>query len=83
MKTNDKTKESFGNWDITVAKTAGRGVLDATDDKYPEQFKKMHWDIDKTVLKEAMVDGKIYTTDDAGNLVLLAHIEEGESVRIK
>lgn len=82
MKTNDKKKDSFGNWDVTVAKTAGRVVLDATDDKYPDQFKKLSWDIDKTALKEAMVDGKVTITKN-GQEIVLAHLEEGESLRIK
>lgn len=83
MKANNKTKDSFGNWDITVARTAGKVVFDACDDKFPEWCKKYSWNIDKTLLKEKMVDGKIYTSDSNGDQILLAHIEEGESLRIK
>lgn len=78
MKNNDKKKESFGNWDVTVAKTAGRVVLDACDDAFPDCFKKWTFDIDKTALKEQMKDGQLIFDGK-----MLAHIEEGESLRIK
>lgn len=78
MKSADKKKASFGNWDITLAKTAGKVVLDACDDEYPEQFKKYSWNIDKTALKEQMNDGKLIIDGK-----LLAHIEESDSLRIK
>lgn len=78
MKTNDKVKESFGDWDLTVAKTAGRVVLDACDDAFPDCFKKWTFDIDKTALKEQMKDGQLIFDGK-----MLAHIEEGESLRIK
>lgn len=78
MKTNNKVKESFGDWDLTVAKTAGRVILDACDDAFPDYFKKWTFDIDKTALKEQMKDGQLIF-----NGKMLAHIEEGESLRIK
>lgn len=78
MKTNDKVKESFGDWDLTVAKTAGRVVLDACDDAFPDCFKKWTFDIDKTALKEQMKDGQLIFDGK-----MLAHIEEGTSLRIK
>jgi hypothetical protein len=78
MKTNNITKESFGDWNLTVAKTAGRVVLDACDDAFPDCFKKWTFDIDKTALKEQMKDGQLIF-----NGKMLAHIEEGESLRIK
>lgn len=84
MKTNDKKKESFGNWDITLAKTPDKVVLDACDDQFPERFKKYSWDIDKTALKSEMKDGKLVIFDDAtGKEIQLAHTESGESLRIK
>ena len=78
MKTNEKTKESFGDWNLTIAKTAGRVVLDACDDDFPDSFKKWTFDIDKTALKEQMKDGQLILDGK-----MLAHIEEGESLRIK
>lgn len=78
MKSIDKKKESFGNWDITIAKTAGKVVLDACDDDFPEKYKKYSWDIDKTALKNEMVDGQLIIDGKK-----LAHIEQSDSLRIK
>ena len=83
METNNKTKESFGNWDITVAKTAGKVVLDINEESLPSWCKKQTWSVDKTVLKAQMVEGKAYIEGEDGNPLLIAHIEEGKSIRIK
>lgn len=78
MKSTGEKKASFGNWDITIAKTAGKVVLDACDDAFLTKYKRISWDIDKTLLKQDMVDGKLIVDGK-----LLAHIEEGDSLRIK
>jgi hypothetical protein len=78
MKANDKKKESFGTWDITVAKTPEKVVLDACDDDFPEEYKRFSWDIDKTAIKNHIVDGKLVI-----NGKMLAHTESGETIRIK
>ena len=78
MKTNNKKKESFGNWDITLAKTPDKVVLDACDDEFLTKYKRISWDIDKTLLKQDMVDGKLIIDGKK-----LSHIENGETIRIK
>ncbi|MBQ2397618.1 MAG: siphovirus Gp157 family protein [Bacteroidales bacterium] len=83
METNNKTKESFGNWDITVAKTAGKVVLDINEESLPSWCKKQTWSVDKTVLKAQMIEGKAYIEGEDGNPLLIAHLEEGKSIRIK
>lgn len=83
METNNKTKESFGNWDITVAKTAGKVVLDINEESLPSWCKKQTWSVDKTVLKAQMVEGKAYIEGEDGNPLLIAHLETRETIRIK
>ena len=78
MKNSGVQKESYGNYDITVAKTPERVVLDACDDDFPEEYKRFSWDIDKTAIKDKIVDGKLIV-----NGKLLAHTESGETIRIK
>lgn len=82
MKTNDKTKESFGNWNITVAKTAGRVVVDTDIDKFPIWLIKTTYTVDKDAVKKAMLEGKCIIKDEEGKETLLAHLEIGESLRI-
>lgn len=83
MKTNDKTKESFGTWDIAIAKTAGKVVLDIDEASLPTWCKKVTYTADKTVLKAQMIDGKAFIEGEDGKPLMIAHIEEGESLRIK
>lgn len=83
MKTNNKTKETFGNWDITIAKTAGKVVLDIDDEDIPMQYKNIAYTVNKTAIKQNMADGKLVVALDDGSQVQLAHLEESESLRIK
>lgn len=84
MKSVDKKKESFGNWDITVAKTAGKVVID-NEELVPLSYLKQTYTIDKDLLKTHMkeTDGRAVVFDEQGNPIVFAHIEEGESLRIK
>lgn len=83
MKTNNKVKESFGDWDLTVAKTTGRVVLDINEESLPSWCKKVTYTADKTVLKAQMIDGKAFIEGEDGQPLMIAHLEEGESLRIK
>ena len=84
MKTNNKTKESFGNWDIIIAKTAGKVVID-NEKLVPLSYLKQTYTIDKDLLKTHMkeTDGRAVVFDEQGNPIVFAHIEKGESLRIK
>lgn len=84
MKTNGQEKAEFGTWNVSVAKTPERVVLDACDDDFPEQYKKYSWDIDKTALKKDMEDGKLVIFSvSQGKEIQLAHTESGETIRVK
>lgn len=83
MKSNNKVKETFGNWDITIAKTAGRVVLDLDDDNIPMQYKNVAYTVNKTAIKQNMADGKLVVALDDGSQVQVAHMEESESLRIR
>ena len=83
MKSNNKTKDSFGTWDITIAKTAGKVVFDLPEEDIPLTYKKVSYSVDKTLLKQNMVDGELVVALDDGTQVKVAHLEEGESLRIK
>lgn len=83
MKTNNQTKAEFGTWDVTVAKTAGKVVLDINEESLPSWCKKVTYTADKTVLKAQMIDGKAFIEGEDGQPLMIAHIEEGESLRIK
>lgn len=83
MKSNSLNKATFDNWDVSLAKTAGRVVLDINEESLPSWCKKVTYTADKTVLKAQMIDGKAFIEGEDGNPLLIAHLEEGESIRIK
>lgn len=78
MKNRGETKSTYGDWNCSIAKTPARVVLDCLEDLVPEQFTKQIVQIDKTAIKEAMVDGVCKVGD-----MPIAHLEQGESLRIK
>ena len=83
MKNIEKTKETFGDWNVTVAKTAGKVVLDIPEEDVPLYFKHVVYTVDKNAIKQNMIAGKACVVLDSGESVQVAHIEEGESLRIK
>ena len=78
MKNRGETKSTYGDWNCSIAKTPARVVLDCLEDLVPEQFTKQIVQIDKTAIKDAMVDGVCKVGD-----LQVAHTEQGESLRIK
>lgn len=83
MKSNNLNKATFDNWDVSVAKTAGKVVLDINEESLPSWCKKVTYTADKTVLKSQMIDGKAYIEGEDGNPLLIAHMETLETIRIK
>lgn len=83
MKSNNQQKAEFGTWNCTVAKTAGKVVFDVAVDDFPLWLKQIEYSVNKTAVKERMVDGVLCVTNDEGDRIQLAHMEEGESLRIK
>ena len=78
MKTRGEAKAVYGDWNCSIAKTPARVVLDCLEDLVPAEFTKMVLQIDKTAIKDAMVDGVCKVGD-----LQIAHTEQGESLRIK
>lgn len=81
MKQSDLKKATYGTWDVSIAKTPARLIID--DEQFvPDAFCKTVRSVDKTALKSALVDGEYKITVD-GREVLIAHEEAGESLRVK
>ena len=83
MKTNGQDKAEFGTWNVSVAKTPAKVVLDVEEDDLPAWFKKVSYTVDKTAIKEQMVNDKCFIQGIDGMPIQVAHIETGETVRIK
>ena len=83
MKTNNKTKAEFGTWNVSVAKTPDKVVLDIDEASLPSWCKKITYTADKTVLKNQMIDGKAFIEGEDGQPLMIAHIESGETIRVK
>ena len=83
MKTNNQTKAEFGTWNVSVAKTPDKVVLDIDEASLPSWCKKITYTADKTVLKNQMIDGKAFIEGEDGKPLMIAHIESGETIRIK
>ena len=80
MKSNNKTKETYGTWDCSIVKTAPKIIVD--DEHWlPQCCIKTTTTVDKTALKSYLWEGK-YTTTVDGKEVLVAHEENSESLRI-
>lgn len=83
MKNNNIKKESYGNYDVTISKTPDKVVLDIDEESLPSWCKKITYTADKTVLKNQMIDGKAFIEGEDGQPLMIAHIESGETIRIK
>lgn len=83
MKTNNQTKAEFGTWNVSVAKTPDKVVLDIDEASLPSWCKKVVYTADKTVLKNQMIDGKAFIEGEDGKPLMIAHIESGETIRVK
>ena len=83
MKTNNQTKAEFGTWNVSVAKTPDKVVLDIDEASLPSWCKKITYTADKTVLKNQMIDGKAFIEGEDGQPLMIAHIESGETIRVK
>lgn len=81
MKQNEQQKATYGTWDCTIAKTTPKIIID--DEQWvPDCCCKTTRVIDKTELKKYIFNGEYRTTID-GQEILVAHTEQGESLRIK
>ena len=82
MKTNNKTKMSCGTYDLTLGERAGKVVLDVPEEQIPAYLKRVTYTVDKTALKNTMINDCLYVAD-GDDLVLLAHLEPTPILRIK
>lgn len=78
MKTRGEAKAVYGDWNCSIAKTPARVVLDCLEDLVPAEFTKTVLQIDKTAIKDAMVDGVCKVGD-----FQIGHLETSETLRIK
>lgn len=81
MKSTNQQKADFGTYSCTIAKTTPKIIID-DEHLIPAEFIKTTITVDKTALKQKMVDGKYIVTFD-GVETQVAHTEESESLRIK
>lgn len=81
MKTNNQQKTTYGTWDCTIARTAPKIIID-DEHLIPSEFIKTTITVDKTALKQKMVDGKYVVTLD-GIETQVAHTEENDCLRIR
>lgn len=81
MKSMNQKKADFGTYSCTIARTTPKIVID-DENLIPAEFIKTTITVDKTALKQKMVDGKYIITFD-GIETQVAHTEESESLRIK
>jgi hypothetical protein len=82
MKSHDKTKMSCGTYDLTLGESAGKVVLDVPEEQIPAYLKRVTYTVDKTALKNTMINDCLYVAD-GDDLVLLAHLEPTPILRIK
>ena len=84
MKTNNLQKTEYGTYTVSVAKTPARVVID-NEELIPAVYLKTTYSIDKELLKAHMkeTDGRAVVFDEEGKKVIVAHMEQGESLRIK
>ena len=83
LQATKQTKATYGTYDVTLAKTPDRVVLE--DDAVallPNQLCTITRTPCKEAIKALMKDGKFSVTID-GREVVLAHLESDETIRIK
>lgn len=83
MKQSDLKKATYGTWDVSIAKTAPKIIVD--DEMWvPDSCCKVTRTVNKTELKQYLdlLNGEYKVTVD-GREILVAHTETSESLRIK
>lgn len=83
MITTQRQKADYGTWTLTIAKTPAKVVL--TDDAaalMPDQYMNIVKTPNKTAIKEAMTDGKLFV-EIGDKKITLATLETGTTIRIK
>ena len=82
MKSHEKTKMTCGTYDLTLGESSGKVVLDVPEEQIPAYLKRVSYTVDKTALKELMINDSFYIAD-GDDIVLLAHMESTPALRIK
>lgn len=81
MKANGAQKAEYGTWSCSIAKTPPKIIID-DETNVPDCCKHTVVTIDKAELKKCMSENEYRVTID-GKDVLIAHMEQGESLRIR
>lgn len=85
MKDNNIQKETYGDYTCTVAKNPAKVVMTdvATAEQFlPREFLRVKTEFDLTAIKQAMFEDRLII-DVNGEQVEIAHLEQGESLKIK
>lgn len=83
MKQNGVQKADYGTYTCTVAKTPAKVVIDEANMRFlPEKYLKVSYEPVKDLIKQDMVDGVFKVKVDDQD-VEIAHLESGETLRIK
>ena len=81
MKLENKTKVEYGTYNLTIAKTPDKVIVD--DEQWlPDTMCNIVKTPNKTAIKEQMTDGQFVVEVD-GRQIRVAHTESGETLRIK
>lgn len=83
MKTNGQDKAEFGTWNVSLSKTPEKVVLDVADDDLPAWLKRVTYTVDKTAIKQQMINGKCFVQGIDGMPIQVAHTETSETIRVK
>lgn len=81
MKSTNQQKAEYGTWNCTISRTTPKIIID-DENLIPAEFIKTTTTVDKTALKQKMIDGKMVVVFD-GVETQVAHTETTESLRIR
>ena len=83
LKTNNRSTAEYGTYTVTLSKTPGRVVINPGEEQWlPDDMCTITRTPNKTAIKEHM-DGNTYTVMVDGKPIEVAHLESGETIRIR
>lgn len=83
MQATNQKKATYGTYDVTLAKTQPRLVINEGDEQWlPDELCTVTRTPNKTAIKEIMNGDKLVVQVD-GKFIEVAHLESDETIRIK